>query len=133
MLDFIRRWRFSRQRNLFPYWDGRRTRKGDPVALLRSLHEDDFFNWEVHPQMIKSGDADAIRICADAARRAFGVPSFEDGGLTDIEALTLFSKFVAYISAVKKNTKTSLMSLPPTAKEPTGATETATSMSDSSA
>ena len=111
-------WRKKRERDIFPFWDGKRDRKADPLAAYRALKADPEFNIDVDTELVASaGDLDSSAKMAAATRRAFGVPPFEAGGLTEGECNTLFWAFMLYLNE-KKNTDEP----PLTSPEPTEST-----------
>ena len=115
-------WRFwrraERQRDIFAFWDGKRDRKADPLAAYRALKADPDFNIDVDTELVASaGDLESSAKMANAVRRSFGVPRFEDGGLTESECNTLFWAFMLYLNE-KKNTDEP----PLTSPEPTEST-----------
>lgn len=104
------------ERGIFVYWDGQKKRNGDPLAIARILREDPEFIYERHmaemsilekSPNITSDDAEtaleALRISSAAARRAFALPSFEDGGLSEAECIGLLSSNAEYSFLLKKN------------------------------
>lgn len=108
-------------RGIFWYWNGRTWQSADPIVAARSLLSDPEFSWDETPALTDDQDpavvVEAVRISAGAARRAFGLKSIEDGGLTETECCRILWAFRQYLGAVKKNG-----SGPPTSPEPTGAT-----------
>lgn len=113
-------------RGIFWIWDGRGWKGIDPLVAARSLLNDPEFDWEATPVLTNDEDpktvADALRICAEAARRAFGLRDITAGGLTEAECCRVLFSFRDYLGDVKKNG-----SGPPTSPEPTGATPSETS------
>ena len=104
MLNPIRRLIIERRRAIFRFWDGRRIRGADPIAVLRALRADPEYDQEVHLPLVDAGDEEAIRIAANAVRRAFGVAAFEAGGLSELELLGVLMDFITFTLALKKNT-----------------------------
>lgn len=113
MFSLIRRWRRNRYRNIFPYWDGVRDRRADPLEVWRGLNTDAEFSLIKHPELIDAGDLDAMRIGADAIRRCLDIPSFARGGLTEEECLDLMIAFFDYTAVLKKNINWQLTSPSP--------------------
>ena len=104
ILNPIRRLIIERRRAIFRFWDGRRIRGADPIAVLRSLRADPEYDQEVHLPLVDAGDEEAIRIVANAVRRAFSVAAFESGGLSELELLGVLMDFITFTLALKKNT-----------------------------
>lgn len=113
-------------RGIFWFWDGRRWRGVDPIATTRLLLTDPEFSWEETPLLTNDDDpvvvTEALQACAAAARRAFGIKPFEEGGLTEAECCRILFAFRDYLGDLKKNG-----SGPQTSPEPTGATFSAES------
>lgn len=91
------------EREIFEYWDGKRFRKGDPLALHRALLTDPDFDMNIDPGLAAvphvKGLVAAGRVAA-AVRKAFGITTLDAGGLTDGECLTLFCEFGAFIKVL---------------------------------
>ena len=97
-----------RNRGLFRYFDGVKIQTIDPIAVLQAYEAHAEFRFDKHPEKVREGDAEAIRIVLDATRNAFNVPAFTQvglPGLTQKETIELFESFVSYSSAQKKNTE----------------------------
>lgn len=118
MFGWFKRWRMNRGRAIFRFWDGQRDRAADPLVVFRALLEHPEFDWEKTPLLLEIDDpkisGDALRVTADAVRKAFGVRDLLDGGLTEGECTQLLIQFTAYIGALKKST-----SSPPTSPDAT--------------
>src|SRR5262245_62870474 len=104
------------KRKIFPFHDGERERKADPLVIQRSLHRrlgrkldehlkalgavarlpEMFLKELTEPVMddMRSKEHAAVEALAAAAREAFGVKSLEDGGLADGECLDLLAAFL---------------------------------------
>lgn len=112
-------------RGIFTFWDGQRWHRVDPIPMVRALMSDPLFCWNEHPNQTNDPNpdvaAEAIRICADAARATFGIPDFQDGGLTETECCCVLWAFMDYLAVVKKNGSGPATSPPPTAPTPSGA------------
>jgi hypothetical protein len=106
------------QRDIFPYWDGRRERRGDPLAVDRALQTDPAFDFKLDPQISQVPTLDGVkatgRVVA-ATRRAFGIKPLEEGGLTDVECLGLFCDFNVYIRHLEDQARPLASSPGPTA------------------
>lgn len=96
------------ERAIFPYWDGKRHRLGDPLALHRALLTDPDFDMEFDPKVAEVPTKDGLNATgrvAAAVRKAFGVKTLDDGGLTDTECLTLFCEFGGYLGQLTEDTR----------------------------
>jgi hypothetical protein len=106
-------------RDIFPYHDGTRSRRGDPLAIQHALNSTPGFDVSIHPGAAaapsKNGLA-AAKITADAVRAAFGVPAFDAGGLTDGQCLLLFIQFGEWLGKLREETRPL-----PSGPAPTGA------------
>jgi len=105
----------KREREIFRFWDGGRTRTADPLAIWIALHDDPEFNYDTTPAFVDAGDIAAIKTTVGAVRRIFGLKSFEAGGLTSQECLELLAVYFLYEESLKKST-----SEPATPQSPTG-------------
>lgn len=119
MFDWWIRWRLKKSREIFWFFDGFKTRAVDPWKCRRLLFEHQTFNWESHPVLIDSGDAEAREITLSAIREVFGVRELNENGdgLGEDETLGVLLQFVNYMADLKKNTSQSLISPPATAPE----------------
>jgi hypothetical protein len=101
LIDYSRR-----ERMIFPYSDGTRNRRGDPLAI--------------HRQLVLSADLDEIAKVAAVptlegvkargelvatTRRAFGIRPLEEGGLLDAECLDLFVRFGAFMKKLEADSR----------------------------
>jgi len=116
LLSWYWRWRRLRSRAIFLYFDGRWIRRADPIVIDRRLREDDQWSWIDDTRTIgtsidglpddggigKEIEAAQQRI-VKAVRRAFSLPSFEQGGLGEQECLALLATFEDWTEALKKN------------------------------
>lgn len=103
-------WLGRRTREIFRFWDGRRWRYADPLAVARALENNERFDWTTHPALTATGDLDALKVTADAVREAFALPLFDGRhGLTEGECLSLLADFTDYLDSLKKNTSPSPM------------------------
>ena len=107
MWDFIRRWRHRRQTDTYPFFDGLRTRRIDPLRVYRELlaHADyrrsDWAMLEVTEPELR---LKAIGRLSKVFRDVFNVPSAEDGGLSDRECLQILQTFFGDAERQKKST-----------------------------
>lgn len=94
-------------RGLFRFFDGRRWRWADPLAVARALFTHPGFDWDETPQLLLTGRAEmqlqACRIIGVAVRAAFQVQTLDEGGLSERECLDLLTSFRTYLGDVKKN------------------------------
>lgn len=128
MLDWLKGlFRGLESRDIFQYWDGRRYRRCDPWTVYRATVDDPKFEWDTTPKLIAMDavDDDSLRIKLDAVldaatmvRRVFDVRPLDKGGLTEAECLELLWRFSAYVGSVKKNTRRTPISLPPSESHP---------------
>lgn len=130
MIGWLKAKRRNKHRAIFPFWDGKRDRQADPMAVYRRLVKHERFNLQTHPALVEAGDLDAMECAATATRDAFGIDGFEAGGLTDTECLDLMVEFFVWVDDVKKNISTLPTSPLPTEPEPS-AISTGSSGADS--
>lgn len=119
-------WWKQRQRAIFRYWDGRRTRAIDPLVAWRKMWEhptcrpqDDF-----GPATGMNADGTATPFDQQAldrvlsmAREMFDLQPFSESspGLTIDETLSVLWTFIAFMNALKKKRAPLPTTLPPTA------------------
>lgn len=106
-LDKLRCWLFNRQRYVYRFWDGSRTRVADPLASYRDLmaHED-FRIDDMRMLSIPALMPDKAKSLANAYRDVFKVKQVEDGGLTDVECVHNLQDFLGVAYIQKKSTGT---------------------------
>lgn len=96
------------QREIFEYWDGKRFRKGDPLAIHRAMLTDPDFDMNIDPGLAGVPHVKGLiatgRVAA-AVRKAFAIAPLDAGGLTDGECLTLFCTFGAYIHQLTESSR----------------------------
>jgi hypothetical protein len=114
LINAIRRRIINPRRAIFRYWDGRRIRGVDPIAAIRDIKADPEYDEDSHPALVDIGDADAIRIMANAIRSAIHCPTFEAGGLTELELLAVYHQFLTYTASLKKSSSQPPTPLPST-------------------
>jgi hypothetical protein len=128
-LDKLRCWLFNRQRYVYRFWDGSRTRVADPLACYRDLiaHED-FRVDDLKLLSIPSFMPDKAKTLAKAYRDVFKVKQVEDGGLTDVECVHNLQDFlgVAYIQKKSGETHQTLPTSTDTEVSPDSADQTNT-------
>jgi len=119
---WIRRRRLAR-RELLRYWDGTRTRYGDPFLLWRALTHHDTIQLGTHWDAAENGEEPATTELVTATAEIFGVSRFVQeatgtaSGLTDWELMGLLEQLVDYIDALKKKHNPQPTSSPPTDSE----------------
>lgn len=97
----------NRGRDVFRFYDGRRWREIDPFIPARVLFSHPKFDWDetlvlltmprVKPQL------ETAAVIVQAVQDAFKVKPFDQGGLTELEAIDLLYDFRDYLGNVKKN------------------------------
>ncbi len=114
-IDLFRRWLFNRGRLIFRYWDGRRSRIGDPMILYRNLlaHED-FRSEDLALIQVKDLFPKMVEKLSRVYRDVFSVKQAVDGGLTDVEAVQNLTQFIAFAGLQKKSTEPTPTSPPST-------------------
>lgn len=112
---WLRMRRMKREREIFRFWDGKKTRAADPLEIWLALKNDPEFNYDTTPGFVDAGDTEAIKVTIGAIRRIFGVKTLEQGGLTSQECLELLAVYFLYEESLKKST-----SEPATPQSPTG-------------
>lgn len=94
-------------RGLFRFFDGRRWRTADPLAVARALFTHPGFDWDETPQLLLTGRSEiqlqACGIIGEAVRASFQILPLNQGGLSDRECLDILTAFRNYLGAVKKN------------------------------
>lgn len=94
-------------RGLFTFFDGRRWRSVDPLAVARAFFTHRNFDWDETPELLRSGVAtvqlEAFRVIGEAVREVFAMKPVDQGGLSDLECLDLLTSFRQYLGDVKKN------------------------------
>lgn len=109
------------RRGLFVYSDGKRVRSVDPITAILTLEAHKDFRFDRHPKQAAEGDKEAIAICADAVREAFGVPPYVapgKPGLTVAECYSLLQAFGRYVALQKKSINLSATFAPSTVSTP---------------
>lgn len=89
------------------FFDGRRWRSADPLAIARAFFTHPSFDWDETPELLRTGVAtvqlEAFRVIGVAVRDVFGIRPLDQGGLSDRECLDLLAEFRQYLGDVKKN------------------------------
>lgn len=118
LLFWWRRRRQQKHRGIFHYWDGQRERAADPFEILRAIADDPEYSDDREPKLMLVDDFtvsdEAAQKTVRCVRRAFGVKSFNEGGLLEAECLDLIDEFYGFLGALKKNTSPSPISSEPT-------------------
>jgi hypothetical protein len=99
-------------RAIFTFFDGTTARRADPLAVQRALLASPAFDNKLDPGM--PGLNAAGRVAA-GVRKAFGVPAFDAGGLTDAECLDLYVAFGEYVGRLAEDSRPLASSPGPTA------------------
>ena len=102
---------------VFPYWDGRGVRYGDPFSIWRALTQDPQVNLERLLPEVDEGQADAVDAILAHVCRVFGVSRWNadaQSGLTDLEILNLLGSVLRWTAFVKKNSSPGPTSPPAT-------------------
>ena len=104
LLDKLRCWLFNRQRYVYRFWDGSRTRVADPLACYRDLLAHEEFRMD-DLKLLSSPSLmpDKAKTLAKAYRDVFKVKQVEDGGLTDVECVHNLQDFLGVAYLQKKN------------------------------
>jgi len=140
-------------RGIFSFHDGRRYRHVDPIEVARRLwavtiEQQPFqqmpglprvagmeapplpFDANSARRLIASGNGEEVQQgyseMAQAARQAFLVKSYDEGGLTELECANLIDRFELYLGDVKKNASGS-----PISSASTGSTKKSPTSSES--
>ena len=104
-----------RQRALFQFRDGTRTRYADPAMVWRALLNHPKYDFASVSKLASEGHPDESRQLLEIIRDAFSVRPWSESdrtGLTEWETLALLQLFDLYVAALKKNTSLSPMPLP---------------------
>jgi len=99
------RYRRLRKRGLFPYFDGRKERWGDPLAISRKLlHESPVVLANIGPFVDEAKEPETTQF-VEAVASAFGVKRWNaetETGLTDEEIKHLVLVFMDFLDGLKK-------------------------------
>jgi hypothetical protein len=96
--------RRNRKRGLFPYWDGQRTRWGDPFKIERLLCQGELDLQTVAPFVDQQKEPETTQFL-ELVCKAFDVTRWDDKtatGLTDEEVISLPLQFANYTDTAKK-------------------------------
>ncbi len=125
IIDWFRRRRRNRQRQLFSFFDGRRTRRIDPMRVYRDLDMHPRFTWDMG-ELVEASDPEATIIVADATADVFGLTKWDPStgsGLTTAELLAILWEYCAYNEDLKKKSNDGLILPPATESKPSNAEE----------
>lgn len=98
-----------KQRTIFRYWDGVKTRSVDPLVLYRKV-------MDIAPELsidikvansVSKDAGKAYSAVVDKLQKIFEVGSYEQGGLTEMELSVLFDQFMLFCESIKKKSKPS--------------------------
>jgi hypothetical protein len=105
------------EREIFQFWDGHKVRLADPLAVQRALVTDPDLDLKNDPGLMATPKTPGLlatgRVAA-AVRKAFGVATLDNGGLTDGECVALFCEFGDYIGGLTEAARPLASSPPPT-------------------
>ena len=118
LADRWKRRALHKQRNIFEYFDGIRTRRIDPFVVQRLLDTHEKFHWEIGFD-VDRGDLEAEKVTVDATREVFDIPLWDEdnAGLTDTETMSVLYEYVDYLDRIKKKFNLGQMPQPPTGSE----------------
>lgn len=95
-----------KERLIYRYWDGRKERLGDPLALVRRLTTYEGLALEVDAKLASGSTPEApaaLGRIVDATRAVFGVQPLEQGGMTEGECLALLYHFMEFVGEVQRD------------------------------
>ena len=112
-------WCTPSDRYIFRFHDGVRWRLADPIAVSIALDNVPNFHPCETPRLLATADDPRHMLqlteqIADAVREAFGLPDFDNGGLTHLECLELLAAFDDFQNGLKKSINPSPILPPPT-------------------
>lgn len=119
IINWIRRRRARKARDIFAYFDGHGVRRADPFAIESALGTHPTFSYDML-SLVEADDREATEITLGAICDAFGVRPWDpatESGLTKPELLRLFMEFDGYVAQLKK--KYNLGATLPAPTEPT--------------
>lgn len=121
MFSRLRVWWASRGRELFCYYDGRRWRRGDPIAITAALeatcpkYVDLLSQVTTDVMAVPMGEMreqaefarkQAVGVLAKTARTIFGLPALGDtSGLSDMECLGVLASFFRYMEGLAEQAR----------------------------
>lgn len=104
ILDKFRKWVHDRNRYVYRFWDGSRTRVADPLASWRDLEaHEDFRMDDLKLLTIPSLMPEKCRSLAKAYRDVFKVKPVEEGGLTEVECVHNLQDYLGTAYIQKKS------------------------------
>lgn len=114
-----------KERDIYHYFDGKDVRVADPLPIYRKM-KDVITDLEVEFKVAASGMQGADEHYTSAVNRIrgiFNLKSFSEGGLTEMECVTLFRHFFNYAGGVKKKLPQSSTPSPGTSESTPPSTE----------
>lgn len=92
---------------MYRFWDGRKWRRVDPLAIARAFWLHPKFDWDETPILLQAKNSttelEGYRLIGLAVREVFDIPEPGKGGLPDSKCLDLLGDFKSYLGNVKKN------------------------------
>jgi hypothetical protein len=122
--------RKKRNRILFEFFDGTRTRKEDPLPLWRALWAHPDFGEDV-VQDAAEGEVKAGSLLVQILRDVFGLTPFTgnpDSGLSEIECYDVFESFIVLMDRIKKKRPPLPQRSPHTDSESSGSNNSTTKL-----
>lgn len=100
------------ERMIFSYFDGGKVVRADPMVLERKLMAvGPELNIDIKVSRSISKDApESHKRMLEKLRDIFGVKSLEEGGLTEVETVSLFEHYLWYTDTLKKNSSLTVTS-----------------------
>lgn len=95
-----------KERLIYSYWDGKDTRKADPMILYRKVM-DDRASLSANMTAATTESKFAPQAYKDmlvTIRKIFEVEPLDKGGLTEAETCALLDHFMTYVDELKKST-----------------------------
>lgn len=102
-----------KNRNIFSFWDGTKTRHVDPLPILRRMDEaasKEEYNLRIDADALDAGDIHKVDEYAPLINSFFDTQPFsvddagKSSGLTGYESLQLLRDFIGWQESLKKNT-----------------------------
>lgn len=136
MFNWLRKRIADRRKAVFPYWDGTRIRRIDPMVAMAALKSHEEFDWSRTPKQCDSGSdeisIEGYQLTQDAICAAFDVKPFDGKvGLTQAECLDLLVAFTGWLGIQKKTPSNSQTLSEPTEAESSSGDSVTRSKSDS--
>jgi|DEB0MinimDraft_6_1074348.scaffolds.fasta_scaffold26249_2 hypothetical protein len=136
MFNWLRKRIADRRKAVFPYWDGTRIRRIDPMLAMAALKSHKEFDWSRTPKQCDSASdevsIEGYQLTQDAVCAAFDVKPFDGtSGLTQAECLDLLAAFTGWLGVQKKTPNNLQTSSEPTGTESSNDNSATRSKSDS--